>query len=84
MGIGFSLLGYLFLFLGLCVLVFLGLAFTNIINKSYNPKKAIIIVVFLLCLFFINALMIYLSFTRTVGIFNNSTNQNNSNIQSNF
>lgn len=84
MGIGVSLVGWLFLFFGICILVYLALAFTNIVNKSYNPKNAVLIVAFLLGLFLLNSLMIYLSFTRANDLLNNSANQNNSKIQSNF
>jgi hypothetical protein len=64
MSILVSLLGYIFLFFGICVLVVMLISFANIITKSYNPKHAIVIISFLLLLFFTNTLFVYLNFGK--------------------
>ncbi len=60
----FSALGYLFLFLLICILLIAGIAAINIQKKGYYPKNAIIITSTLLFLIAANGILASLSLIR--------------------
>lgn len=62
----FSILGFIFLFFGLCVFVVMVLATINIFTKSYNPQHAILILGALIILFIINSFLVAINYSRVV------------------
>lgn len=62
----FSVLGFIFLFFGLCVFVVMVLATINIFTKSYNPKHAILILSTLITLFIVNSFLVAINYSRVV------------------
>ncbi len=76
MEIIFAIISFIFLFLGLCIVVLLSFTLTNIFTKSYSSKNATIIILFLLALFLINGLMLFYSYTQLVSKIKENSSRN--------
>ena len=75
-----DLLKYIFLFIGICGAIILGIALLNIYTKSYKPKNSLFIIIGLLFLFLVNGVMAIDALNRSItglGDTLNTTQQNN-------
>lgn len=70
-----NVVSYLFLFIALCVFVFLCIALINIFNKSYQPKAVAPFVFIIIALFLYNTLAGYGALRKTVQSLNKSINE---------
>jgi hypothetical protein len=61
-----SIVFYVFLFLGLCVAVVIGIAFINIFTKSFRPGRAILVIATISVLIILNGFLALDSLNRVL------------------
>jgi TRAP-type C4-dicarboxylate transport system permease small subunit len=67
------IVSYLFLFVALCIFVFLSIALINIFGKSYQPSLVIPLIIIVVILFAFNTIAGYSSIRKTFQNISNST-----------
>lgn len=67
-----SIISYVFLFLGLCVTAFLALVLYNLFTKSYKPQNSLWIISIITVLFILNLVMGFTRLQATLNILQKS------------